>query len=125
VFNLILQTLLFLGAGDEADMRRKNNTIFIPSLYQPFFIDYNGKKGGNTMPMSIEEILSEAQVPPNESKAMLAEKLIASIEEKIDPQVTKIHLQEVKKRRDEIRSGKVKPISGEEGLAKVRAIIEQ
>ena len=77
------------------------------------------------MPMSIEEILSEAQILPNESKAILAEKLVASIEEKIDPQVTKIHLAEVKKRRDEIRTGKVKPISGEEGLAKVRSIIEQ
>lgn len=77
------------------------------------------------MPMSIEEILSEVQVLPNESKAILAEKLVVSIEEKIDPQVTKIHLTEVKKRRDEIRSGKVQPIGGEEGLAKVRAIIEQ
>ena len=77
------------------------------------------------MPMSIEEILSEVQVLPNESKAILAEKLVVSIEEKIDPQVTKFHLAEVKKRRDEIRSGKVQPIDGEEGLVKVRAIIEQ
>ncbi len=77
------------------------------------------------MPMSIEEILSEAQILPNESKAILAEKLVASIEEEVDPQVTKIHLAEVKKRRDEIRSGRVKPINGEDGLAKVRAIVEQ
>lgn len=48
-----------------------------------------------------------------------------SIEEKVDPQVTKFHLEEVKKRRDEIRSGRIKPINGEDGLAKVRAIIEQ
>ena len=75
--------------------------------------------------MSIEEILSAAQILPNESKAILAEKLVASIEEKVDPQLTKIHLVEVKKRRDEIRSGKVKLINGEDGLAKVRAIIEQ
>ncbi len=77
------------------------------------------------MPMSIEEILSEAQILPNESKAILAEKLVASIEEEIDPQVTKLHLTEVKKRRDEIRSGRVKSINGEAGLAKVRALIEQ
>jgi len=77
------------------------------------------------MPMSIEEILSEAQILSNESKALLAEKLVASIEEKIDPQVTKIHLAVVKKRRDEIRSGKVQRINGDEGLAKVRAIIDQ
>ena len=61
------------------------------------------------MPMSIDEMLSEAQMLPNESKAILAEKLVASIEEKIDPQITKIHLAEVKRRRDEIQAGIVQP----------------
>ena len=63
------------------------------------------------MPMSVEEILAEAKALPVESKTILAEKLVVSIEEKIDPQVTKIHLTEVKKLRDEIRSGIVKPIN--------------
>ena len=76
------------------------------------------------MPMSLDQILSEAQTLSNEAKATLAEKLVASIEEKIDPQVTKIHLAEVIRRRDEILSGKVQPINGEEGLAKARAILE-
>jgi hypothetical protein len=74
---------------------------------------------------SIEEIFSEAKILPNDAKAILAEKLVASIEADIDPQVTKIHLKEAKRRRDEIRSGKVEPINGEEGLAQVRAIIEK
>lgn len=77
------------------------------------------------MPMTIDEILSEAQVLPNESKAILAEKLIASIEEKIDPQITKIHVAEVKRRRDEIRAGSVQPIDGEEALAKIKKIFGQ
>ena len=77
------------------------------------------------MPMSIEQILSEAQILSDESKANLAEKLVASIEDKIDPHITKIHLAEVIQRRDEIRSGNVQSINGEEGLAKVRAILEQ
>lgn len=77
------------------------------------------------MPMSLEEIFSEAKILPNDSRVILAEKLVASIEDDIDPQVTKSHLAEVKKRRDEIRSGKVVPINGEEGLAKVRAMIEK
>lgn len=77
------------------------------------------------MPMSVEQILSEAQILSDESKAILAEKLVVSIEEKIDPQVTKIHMSEVIRRRDEIRSGKVQPTNGEESLAKVRAILEQ
>ena len=77
------------------------------------------------MPMSLDQILPEAKILSNESKAILAEKLVASIEEKIDPQVTKIHLAEVTRRRDEILSGKVQPVNGEEGLAKVRAILGQ
>lgn len=77
------------------------------------------------MPMSLEEIFSEAKTLPNDSIAMLAEKLVASLEENIDPQVTKSQLAEVKKRRDELRSGRVLPINGEEGLAKVRAMIEE
>ncbi len=77
------------------------------------------------MPMSLEEIFSEAKILSNESKAILAENLVASIEDDIDAQVTKSHLVEIKRRRDEIRSGKVIPINGEEGLAKVRALVEK
>lgn len=77
------------------------------------------------MPMSIEQILSEAQILPDESKVILAEKLVAIIEEKIDPQITEIQLAEVIRRKDEISSGEVQPINGKEGLDKVRAILEQ
>ena len=75
------------------------------------------------MPMSLEEILSEARILPAESRAILAEKLLASIEADIDPQITAAQLAEVMLRRDQIRSGKVKPINGSEALAQVRAII--
>lgn len=75
------------------------------------------------MPMSLEEIYAEAQTLPSEAKAVLAEKLVESIEGSIDPLVTRRHLDEVKRRRDEIRSGKVMAISGEEGLAQIRSMI--
>ncbi len=39
----------------------------------------------------IEEILHEVQILPDESKAILVEKLVASIEEKVDQQVSKMH----------------------------------
>jgi hypothetical protein len=73
--------------------------------------------------MSLEEIYAEAQTLPSEAKAVLAEKLVESIEGSIDPLVTRRHLDEVKRRRDEIRSGKVMAISGEEGLAQIRSMI--
>ncbi|MBV5303475.1 MAG: addiction module protein [Chlorobium sp.] len=68
---------------------------------------------------------SEAKILPNDSKAILAEKLVAGIEDDRDSLVTKSHLDEVKKRRDEIRTGKVVPINGEKGLAQVRTMIEK
>lgn len=74
------------------------------------------------VPMSLEEIFSAAKILPNDSRAILAEKLVASIEDDIDPQVITSHLTEVKKRRDAIRSGKTVLINGAEGLAKVRAM---
>ncbi len=77
------------------------------------------------MPMSIDEILIEAQALSNDSKAILAEKLIDSIEQGIDPQITKNHLAEIKRRRDEIHAGIVQPLDGEECLIKVREIIGQ
>lgn len=86
---------------------------------------YGKEKELIIMPMSLEEIFSEAKTLPNDSRAILAEKLVASLEDNIDPQVTKSHLAEVKKRRDEIRSGKVLPMNGEEGLAKVRTMLER
>lgn len=76
------------------------------------------------MPMSVEELYAEAQILPSESKAILAEKLVVSIEDSIDLQVTKRHLDEVKRRRDEIRLGKVTLVNGEEGLAQVRSMIK-
>ena len=75
--------------------------------------------------MSLEKIFLEAQILPNESKAILVEKLVASIEDNIDPHVTKSHMIEVKRRRDEIRSGKVVPINGEKGLAQVRSMTQK
>ena len=73
------------------------------------------------MPMSLEEILLEAQILPIEAKTILAEQLVASIEADIDPKITEVQLIEVRRRRDEIRSGKTKPISGPDVLAQLRA----
>ena len=47
------------------------------------------------MPMSLEEIFSETKILPNDSRAILAEKLVASIEDDRDPLVTKSHLDEL------------------------------
>jgi hypothetical protein len=65
------------------------------------------------MGLTLEELYREAQVLPNESKAILVEKLVENIKDTIEVHVTRSHLDEVKKRRDSIRLGKVVLIDGE------------
>jgi len=77
------------------------------------------------MPLTLDQICKEAILLPNDTKASLVEKLVASIEANIDPDLEKLHIRQAIRRRDEIRQGKVQPIPGEEGIAKVRAIFNK
>ncbi len=74
------------------------------------------------MKNTIDELASKAMSLPGKSRAQLAEKLIKSLENET---IEKIWLSEAKKRRDEVRSGQVKPIQGEEALKHVRKLINK
>ena len=76
------------------------------------------------MPMSLDEIYTETQTLTNDAKAVLAERLVASIEGDIDPEITRSHLTEVLERREAIRSGRVLAVGGEEGLSQIRAMLK-
>ncbi|WP_445175714.1 addiction module protein [Microcoleus sp.] len=76
--------------------------------------------------LSIERLMKEALSLPNALRAQLAEMLVESLLElDIDGTVQKLWTVEAKQRRDEIRSGMVEPIPGEEALAQIRQIIAQ
>ena len=64
------------------------------------------------MPLTVDEICVEAMALPNDFKSAIVERLVESIVTNIDPDVERLHITEAKKRRDEIRQGKVKPIRG-------------
>ena len=74
--------------------------------------------------VSVEQVMKEALSLPTASRAWLAEKLIESLEFDVDEKLQTLWVNEAKKRRDEIRSGIVQPIPGEEGLARVRRLLE-
>jgi putative addiction module component (TIGR02574 family) len=61
---------------------------------------------------------------PSVSRALLAEKLVESLEFDTDSTIQTTWVTEVKRRRDEIRNGTVTPIPGEEALAQVRQLLE-
>ena len=73
---------------------------------------------------SFGQVMREALSLPSAWGAWLAEKLGESLEFDVDENLQTLWVNEAKKRRDEIRSGIVQPIPGEEGLARVRRLLE-
>lgn len=74
--------------------------------------------------LSLEQLIQEALALPEPSRALLAEKLMESLEFDRDDNLQKLWKTEAKARRDEIRRGIVQPIPGEEALAQVRQLLE-
>lgn len=74
------------------------------------------------MSMTSNQVYQEALLLPDESKMALAERLVEYLETHIDRDLEIMHINEAKRRRDEIRSGQVQPIDGEEALTHVRRL---
>ncbi len=72
---------------------------------------------------SIEQLTEEILSLPNESRELLADKLVESLEFDTDSAIQEVWITEAKRRRDEVRDGAVQPIAGEEALAQVRRLI--
>ncbi len=70
--------------------------------------------------MRIEQIEKEALALPGEARARLADRLVESLEAPEFGRIDKLWAAEAKRRRDEVRQGKVKTIPGPEGLARIR-----
>jgi Putative addiction module component len=72
------------------------------------------------MAMTVEQIAEEALALPSESRALLADKLVESLDTAALSHIDNTWLAEAKRRRDEVRSGGIKTIPGDDALAKVR-----
>lgn len=72
---------------------------------------------------SIEQLTEEILSLPSESRALLIDKLVESLEG-TDLSVQAVWLNEAKRRRDEVRDGSVQAVSGEDVLAQIRQLIE-
>ena len=73
------------------------------------------------MATSVDELVTKAMALSGEARALLAERLVESLDQE---SVSEIWLNEAKKRRDEVRSGRVKPIPGVEVTEEVRKLID-
>jgi hypothetical protein len=70
--------------------------------------------------MTVDQIEKEALALPSEARALLADRLVESLETVEINRLDKLWATESKRRRDEVHRGRVQTISGPEGLARVR-----
>lgn len=77
------------------------------------------------MPRKFSEILEEARQLPYGDRAELIEQLIADSAKDLDPAIEKAWGDEALRRLEEMESGKVKPVPGEEVMARARKIIDR
>lgn len=73
---------------------------------------------------SIEQLTEELLSLPSASRALLAEKLAESLEFDIDPIIQAAWTTEAHRRRNQIQSGAVQAIPGDDALAKVRLLLD-
>ena len=78
---------------------------------------------GNCQPATPEQLMEEILSLPSQSRAMLADKLVESLEFDVDSEIQALWITEAKRRRDEIRNGVIQPVPGEDALAQVRRLI--
>jgi len=77
------------------------------------------------MVTSIERLAAQAIKLPSESRAKLADLLVESLDTEESGSIDRLWASEAIRRRDEVREGRVKPVSGAEAHRRVRRAIGQ
>ena len=75
------------------------------------------------MLITAEQIVEEALALPSEARALLADRLVESLDPAEDNHIRQLWMCEAHRRIDEVRSGEVKTIPADEALAQVRQAI--
>jgi putative addiction module component (TIGR02574 family) len=76
-----------------------------------------------TMAFTLEQLAEEAMKLPAASRAVLADQIVESLDFAEPDEIQRLWATEALRRRDEVRSGKIKPIPGEEVIAEVRRLV--
>jgi putative addiction module component (TIGR02574 family) len=82
--------------------------------------DYGSAERNETMIATVKNLAETAVLLPPKDRTYLAERLLASLE---DSEIEQQWRTEAKRRRDEIRSGRVKPIPAEEVYRRIERLL--
>ncbi len=77
------------------------------------------------MAISVEKLTEAALALPSEARALLADRLVESLDPVDDSVLQKLWATEAVRRHDEIRDGSIVPIPGPEGLEQVRKALRR
>lgn len=75
------------------------------------------------MPLTLEQLTAEAMQLPVESRVLLADRLVESLDSAELEDIQRLWTAEAIRRRDEVRSGRVQSVPGEQVLDEVRRLV--
>lgn len=75
------------------------------------------------MKMTVEQIAEEALSLPSEARALLADRLVESLDPVENATIRQLWAAEAQRRLEDVRNGRVKTIPGDEALAHVRRAV--
>ena len=76
------------------------------------------------MSIPVEKITEAVLSLPSDARALLADRLVESLDPLTDSDVRASWATEAVRRRDEVRSGNVKSISADEVFSRIRALLK-
>lgn len=77
------------------------------------------------MSISVEKITEVVLSLPSDARALLADRLVESLDPIMDENIRGLWAEEALRRLEEVRSGKVESIPGEVALARIRGLIKK
>ncbi len=77
------------------------------------------------MSPNLDQIYEEALKLPDESKAALAERIVEYLETCVPQDLEGVHVETVRRRRDEMKRGIVEPVHGSEASVLAHRIINK
>lgn len=77
------------------------------------------------MALTVEQIAEAALALPGEARALLADRLVESLDPADDSDIQQLWMTEARRRRIDIRAGRIQTVPGEEALAQVRRLFSK
>ena len=77
------------------------------------------------MGLTAEQVAEEALALPSEARALLADRLVESLDPDEDGYLRALWVAEARRRQDDVRSGRVKTIPYDEAMARVKRAVSK